>query len=84
MEVEEKVEQVEEMKVWHKLVQEKFAKMSIDEKEVTQPMRNRLKAVQSGIDICNEVYAEGNVSWDQFQSKNSWRTYRGPASASEG
>lgn len=56
----DKPEQVEKMKVWHKLVQEKFAKMSIDEKEVTQPMRNRLKAVQSGIDICNEVYAEGN------------------------
>ena len=68
----DKPEQVEEMKVWHKLVQEKFAKMAIDEKEVTQPMRNRMKAVQSGIDICNEVYAEGNVSWHQFQGKNSW------------
>ena len=55
-------EQVEQVKVWHKLVQHKFAGMSLDDKEVSPPMRNRMKAVQAGIDICNKVYAAENVS----------------------
>ena len=54
----DKPEQVEGMKVWHKLVQEKFAKMNIDESKASLPMKNRVKAVRSGIEICNEVYED--------------------------
>merc|ERR550517_181434 len=54
----DKPEQVEGMKVWHKLVQEKFAKMNIDDKSISQPMQSRKKAVESGINICKEVYEE--------------------------
>ena len=55
----DKPEQVEGMKVWHKIVQEKFSKMNIDDKEVSPPMRNRIAAVRSGIQLCQQVYAEG-------------------------
>ena len=58
----DKPEQVEGMKVWHKLVQEKFAKMKIDESKASLPMKNRVKAVRSGIEICNEVYDEDEVT----------------------
>merc|ERR1719370_2098782 len=43
------------MKVWHKLVQEKFAKMNIDDKSISQK-----KAVESGINICRGIYEEAS------------------------
>jgi len=46
------------MKVWHKLVQEKFAKITLDESKASLPMKNRIKAVRSGIEICSEVYED--------------------------
>ena len=58
----DKPEQVEGMKVWHKLVQEKFAKMKIDDKNIPQPMQSRKKAVESGINICRGIYEEASVS----------------------
>ena len=54
----DKPEQVEGMKVWHKLVQEKFAKINLDESKASLPMKNRIKAVRSGIEICSEVYED--------------------------
>ena len=54
----DKPEQVESMKVWHKLVQEKFAKITLDESKASLPMKNRIKAVRSGIEICSEVYED--------------------------
>ena len=54
----DKPEQVDGMKVWHKLVEEKFADMNIDEDKASMPMQNRVKAVRSGIEICKEVYEE--------------------------
>merc|ERR1712107_753003 len=48
--------------VWHKLVQEKFAKITLDESKASQPMKNRVKAVRSGIEICNEVYEDEGIS----------------------
>ena len=54
----DKPEQVEGMKVWHKLVQEKFAKITLDESKASLPMKNRIKAVRSGIEICSEVYED--------------------------
>ena len=58
----DKPEQVEGMKVWHKLVQEKFAKMNLDDKNIPQPMQSRKKAVESGINICRGIYEEASVS----------------------
>merc|ERR1712013_14035 len=54
----DKPEQVEGMKVWHKLVQEKFAKINLDESKASLPMKNRIKAVESGIAICRGIYEE--------------------------
>merc|ERR1712007_47809 len=54
----DKPEQVEGMKVWHKLVQEKFAKITLDESKASLPMKNRKKAVESGIAICRGIYEE--------------------------
>ena len=54
----DKPKQVEGMKVWHKLVQEKFAKITLDESKASLPMKNRIKAVRSGIEICSEVYED--------------------------
>jgi len=36
--------------------------MNIDESKASLPMKNRVKAVRSGIEICNEVYEEDEVS----------------------
>merc|ERR1712014_528507 len=58
----DKPEQVESMKVWHKLVQEKFAKINLDESKASLPMKNRIKAVRSGIEICSEVYEDEGIS----------------------
>merc|ERR1712012_1487617 len=58
----DKPEQVEGMKVWHKLVQEKFAKITLDESKASLPMKNRIKAVRSGIEICSEVYEDEGIS----------------------
>merc|ERR1712013_782680 len=58
----DKPEQVEGMKVWHKLVQEKFAKINLDESKASLPMKNRIKAVRSGIEICSEVYEDEGIS----------------------
>ena len=58
----DKPEQVEGMKVWHKLVQEKFAKMNLEDKNIPQPMQSRKKAVESGINICRGIYEEASVS----------------------
>jgi len=58
----DKPEQVESMKVWHKLVQEKFAKITLDESKASLPMKNRIKAVRSGIEICSEVYEDEGIS----------------------
>merc|ERR1712012_532961 len=57
-----KPEQGEGMKVWHKLVQEKFAKITLDESKASLPMKNRIKAVRSGIEICSEVYEDEGTS----------------------
>jgi len=56
----ENPDDVEKMKVWHKLVEEKFSKMDINDEEVSKPMLNRKKAVQTGIKICKDIYDEGN------------------------
>ena len=58
----DKPEQVEGMKVWHKLVQEKFAKMNLNDKDIPQPMQSRKRAVESGINICRGIYEEASVS----------------------
>merc|ERR1711971_1102319 len=56
----DKPEQVEGMKVWHKLVQEKFAKMNLKDKDISQPMQSRKRAVESGIALCRGIYEEAN------------------------
>merc|ERR1712037_529726 len=56
----DKPEQVEGMKVWHKLVQEKFAKMNLNDKDIPQPMQSRKRAVESGINICRGIYEEAS------------------------
>jgi len=53
----DKPEQVEGMKVWHKLVQEKFAKITLDE-SIPQNIKSKKKAVESGIAICRGIYEE--------------------------
>ena len=58
----DKPEQVEGMKVWHKLIQEKFAKMNLNDKDISQPMQSRKRAVESGIALCRGIYEEANVS----------------------
>merc|ERR1712228_1078719 len=45
----DKPEQVEGMKVWHKLVQEKFAEMNLNDKDIPPPMQSRQRAVEAGI-----------------------------------
>merc|ERR1711874_245387 len=54
----DKPEQVEGMKVWHKLVQEKFAKITLDDESISQTTLIRKRAVESGIAICRGIYEE--------------------------
>ena len=58
----DKPEQVEGMKVWHKLVQEKFAKITLDDESISQNIQSKKKAVESGIAICRGIYEESKVS----------------------
>ena len=58
----DKPEQVEGMKVWHKLVQEKFAEMNLNDKSISQTTLVRKRAVESGINICRGIYEEASVS----------------------
>ena len=58
----DKPEQVEGMKVWHKLVQEKFAEMNLSDKSISQTTLIRKRAVESGINICRGIYEEASVS----------------------
>ena len=58
----DKPEQVEGMKVWHKLVQEKFAEMNLNDKSISQTTLIRKRAVESGINICRGIYEEASVS----------------------
>merc|ERR1712228_1135933 len=53
-------EQVEGMKVWHKLVQEKFAEMNLNDKSISQTTLIRKRAVESGINICRGIYEEAS------------------------
>ena len=57
-----KPKQVEEMRVWYKLIQEKFAKMNLDNKGMSETMQSRKKAVESGINLCKEVFEKDKVS----------------------
>jgi len=50
----------EKMKVWHKLVTEKFALLKIDDQSAPKAMVNRKRAVKSGLEICNEIYDPSN------------------------
>merc|ERR1712152_59955 len=54
----DKPEQVDGMKVWHKLVQEKFAKITLDDESIPQNIQSKKKAVESGIAICRGIYEE--------------------------
>jgi len=56
----DKPEQVEGMKVWHKLVQEKFAEMNLNDKSISQTTLIRKRAVESGINICRGIYEEAS------------------------
>jgi len=51
-----KPKHVEEVRVWYKLIQKKFAKMNLDNKSMPEPIQSRKKAVESGINICKEVF----------------------------
>jgi len=50
----------DKMKVWHKLVTEKFGLLKIDDKSAPKAMVSRKKAVEAGLEICNEIYDPTN------------------------
>ena len=54
--------QVEEVRVWYKMIQEEFAKMNLDNKGMPEPMQSRKKAVESGINICRGIFEKEEVS----------------------
>ena len=57
-----KPKHVEEVRVWYKLIQKKFAKMNLDNKSMPEPIQSRKKVVESGINICKEVFEKEKVS----------------------
>jgi len=48
------------MKDWHSFVTKKFALMKIDEKTAPKAMVSRKRAVEAGLEICNEIYDPTN------------------------
>ena len=52
----------EKGKEWHKLVTKKFELLKIDDKTAPKAMVSRKRAVEAGLDICNEIYDPTNVS----------------------
>merc|ERR1719430_3033717 len=50
----------EKMKEWHNLVTKKFKLLEIDDKTAPKAMVSRKKAVEAGLEICNEIYDPTN------------------------
>lgn len=50
----------EKMKEWHNLVTKKFALLKIDDKTAPKAMVSRKRAVEAGLEICNEIYDPTN------------------------
>jgi len=61
----------EAMKVWFELLNKKFKVMNIDEGKVPKPTVSRKRAVETGLDICREIFdpSFGNLNDNERRMK---------------